>query len=884
MADSKELELSDYDPDARALVAAAQALADEHRHREVAPLHLLIVALREPGVAEVCRRAGADPQRATQLAEAALGRLPRAREGEAYLSPALLELLRRAEREAKRERAPRVPVEALIVAVSQEIRGEAGEVLGALGVGPGAFRPYLSAYRETPPRAASSPAASPADARALTRDLLKGTGELDPVIGRAAELRAIVRILERRVKHHPLLVGEPGVGKSALIRGLALAIAAADVPGNLASARLLELDGAALTSGPKLRGEAEARARGLLASIDRERGDALLVVENLADLVLSPGTGASALDAVRALLDGPGVRVIATTSPEGLRRLVEREPGLVRRFSEVELEPPSLDLATEILRGIAPRFEKHHGVSVGEDAVRAAVRLSARYLGDRALPDSAVDLLDETAAELRVSLDGLPEELDSRVKRLASLRLQQAALADDATHAAASARGAIDAEITALVPAVAAAQRELEVRRGARLAVASIERELSREAAELAAAKQSSSPRAHELEFVTLPDVRRRLALAIDAASKAGPALSRAVTEEDVAAMLERWTGIPVSRMLEGETAKLLGMEARLSTRVKGQLEAISALSRAVRRSRVGLRDAGRPIGSFLFLGPSGVGKTELAKALAELLFDDESALTRLDMSEFMERHMAQRLLGAPPGYADSEQGGFLTEAVRRRPYSVLLFDEVEKAHADVFNLLLQVLDDGRLTDGRGRVADFSNTVVILTSNLGSSRILDADAKLFESEAGKSALKEVLLDELKTHFRPEFLNRVDDVLVFRPLAKTDLDGVLTIQLTKLAKLLASRGVSLEVSPAARERLVAIGYEPAFGARPLRRAILRHLSDPLAEALLSSAAAEGAVAVVDVDAENDQRFEVTLRASHKLSKIGLTDLMFSGQHA
>ncbi|MCC6645280.1 MAG: AAA family ATPase [Polyangiaceae bacterium] len=874
MTDSKELELSDYDPDARALVAAAQSLADEQRHREVTPLHLLVVSLREPGVAEVCRRSGADPERATQLADAALGRVARAKDVEAYLSASLLELLRRAEREAKRERAPRVSVEALIVALSQEIRGEAGEVLGALGVGPGAFRPHLAAYRETPPRAAAVGAAGAvAEARGLTRDLLKSTRDLDPVIGRSAELRALVRILGRRGKHHPLLSGEPGVGKSAIVRGLALAIAGADVPAGLASARLLELDAAALTSGPKLRGEVEARARGLLASIDRERGETLLVVEGLPELVLAQGTGASALDAVRALLDDGRVRVIATATPDGLRRLAERESGLVRRFSEVQIDPPSLELATEILRGVAPRFERHHGVAVGEDAVRAAVRLSARYLGDRALPDSAVDLLDETAAELRVSIDGLPEELDARVRRLASLRLQRAALDDDATTAARAARSALDEEIAALAPAVSTAQRELEVRRGARLAVASIERELSREEAALAQAKLASSARAHELEFVTLPDVRRRLALAVDAASHAGPALSRAVTEEDVAAMLERWTGIPVSRMLEGETAKLLGMEARLSSRVVGQLEAISALSRAVRRSRVGLRDAGRPIGSFLFLGPSGVGKTELAKALAELLFDDETALTRLDMSEFMERHMAQRLLGAPPGYADSEQGGFLTEAVRRRPYSVLLFDEVEKAHADVFNLLLQVLDDGRLTDGRGRVADFSNTVVILTSNIGSARILDADTKLFESEDGRAALKDVLFDELKAHFRPEFLNRVDDVLVFRPLAKADLDGVLRIQLAKLAKLLAARGVSLDVSPDARARLVALGYEPAFGARPLRRAILRHLADPLAEALLSSATPEGAVATVDVAPDADDRFAVAVAAPKNSKSFG-----------
>ena len=861
MADpaSTTLELSTYSPEAREMVAGAQALADERKHSEVEPLHLLARVLRDEGAAEVARRAGADPKGLAAACEIALGRLSRTAGGEAYLSMALLELLRRAEREAKRDKATATGLEHLLVALSQEIRGGAGEALSAFGLGPGAFRPHLAALRDTPRRPAADRSASsePADVVArYTRDLLAAAGAADPVIGRHAEVRRLLQVLERRAKHHPLLVGEPGVGKSAVLRALARRIVGGDVPSNLTTVRLLELDVGGVLAGAKLRGEVEDRVKGLVRALadDAKKGEPILVIEGIADLLGQGVAGAGLGDVLRSVLERGELRLVATTTPDGLRRMQERDAALLRRFTAFTIEPASIAETVEILRGIVPRYEQHHGVEVREGALDAAAKLAARYVPDRALPDAAVDLLDETAAKKRVEVEGLPAPVDDLLRRLESLRTQRVSLVEDTDRDAVEQRTRIDLEIAKLEPEVQAAQTKLAAQRGARVAVAALEKEAETLESALVAARKDAPARASEIEFVQLPDVRKRLAAARSASEIAGPSAPRVVAEEDVARTLELWTGIPVSRMLEGEADKLLKMEERLRHRVVGQDEGLSALARAVRRGRIGLRDPGKPIGSFLFLGPSGVGKTELAKALAEFLFDDEQALTRLDMSEFMERHMAQRLIGAPPGYVDSEQGGFLTDAVRRRPYSVLLFDEIEKAHADVFNLLLQVLDDGRLTDGRGRTADFSNAVIIMTSNLGSGRILDADPKLFETEPGRAALRDVLMDELKAHFRPEFLNRIDDVIVFRALRKTDLRGIVDIQLRKLDKLLAPRRLSLRLTDEAKNRLVERSYEPAFGARPLRRTILRELQDPLAEAILTANFGESTS--IDVRVEND----------------------------
>jgi ATP-dependent Clp protease ATP-binding subunit ClpB len=590
------------------------------------------------------------------------------------------------------------------------------------------------------------------------------------------------------------------VGKRAIVSELGRRLAKGDVPRSLAGAELFELETGAFVAGARLRGEIEERGRQLLARLRRPGEPAILLVNGLEQLFGSNPALSGVPDLLRSALERGELRLLGTTTLEGVRKLEERDAHFFRLLTPLTIEEPALPEAIEMLRAVAARLAGYHQVSIGESAISAAVTLARRYLQERRLPDAAIDLLDEAASRKRVTSDGLAEHADADVRRLESIEAQLAARHEPSDEASAHVRLRLETERTALVPRVESIRAESS----ARLA--------------------SGTPTAGSL-----------------------------VTAEDVAATLAAWTAIPVHKMLEGEADKLLGMEQRLAARVVGQDHALSAVSRAVRRSRVGLRDPRRPIGSFLFLGPSGVGKTELAKALASQLFDDERALTRLDMSEFMERHMAQRLIGAPPGYADSEQGGFLTEAVRRRPYSVLLFDEVEKAHQDVFNLLLQLLDEGRLTDGRGRTADFSNTLVIMTSNIGSDRVLETDTRLFETEDGREALRDVLVERLREFFRPELLNRIDDVLVFRPLSKEHLRKVVEIELGHVEKLLASRNLTLRVSAAAKSHLVDLGYDPALGARPLKRVILRHVQDPLAEGLLSGRFAGATAVAIELEA-------------------------------
>src|SRR5262245_32655031 len=673
------IHLERYTSDAKHLVAGSQQIADERGHAEVTPLHLLQRLLeRDRGVVEVFRRAGADPSEVLQPSEAALKRLPRAGTGVAYVSSRLQDLLSRAEREATRDKSDTVGVEHLLHALAQEIKGPAGEILSSFGIGPGAFRPHVGALAE----AAREPAAAPGgggggggggDTGPYVRDLCADAreGRFDPVIGRDVESRRLLQILERRFKNHPLIVGEPGVGKTALIRGLSDRIARGDVPSNLAQARLLELDTGALVAGAKLRGEIEQRLKAL---VDKLRGasdaESILVVEDIDSLFGQGVQGSGVGELLKPLLSRSEIRVLATTTPEGVRKINDRDSGVIRRFSMVNLEAPSIEQATEILRGIATKYEGHHRVRIGEGAIVSAVTLAKRYLSDRALPDTAVDLLDETSARKRVEVDGVPAEVDALNRRVESLKAQIAALADDDDRQSVQTRTRLEKELAELGPKADALRSKLASRRGVVAAVQAIRKELAASQTALEEARKNNVfAKIGEIEHVTLPEIRRRLDAAEQAAQKEGvAATSNSVTENDVATTLNDWTGIPVSKMLEGEAQKLLKMEERLALRVVGQDEAVRAISKAVRRGRVGLRDPGKPIGSFMFLGPSGVGKTELAKALAEFLFDDEQALTRMDMSEFMERHMAQRLIGAPPGYADSEQGGFLTEAARRRP------------------------------------------------------------------------------------------------------------------------------------------------------------------------------------------------------------------------
>jgi ATP-dependent Clp protease ATP-binding subunit ClpB len=859
MAAEQTIHLDRYAPDAKALVAGAQSLADERKHAQVEPVHLLARAIeRDRGVQEVLRRAGADPADVSVEAESQLSRINKTTAGLAYLSNAMLQLLARAEKEAG---TGTVEVEHLLNALSQEIRGPAAVVLQAFGLGPGSFRPHMAALKSVPREVASAPASGGDVLSRFTHDLVERArkGGYDPVIGRDVEVRRLLQILERRQKNHPLLVGEAGVGKTAIVGALAMRIAAGDVPESLAKLSILELETGLLVAGAKLRGEIEERLRQVLAALKAGTKETLLYVSGIDSLLGQGAAGSGVGDLLKPLLARGEVRLVASTTVDGAKKMQERDPGLLRRFSVLTIEAPTTEQAIEILRGIASKYEAHHKVQIGEGAIVAAVRLAKRYLQDRALPDAAIDLLDETAARKRVEIDGVPARVDEAIRRLASLKAQATSLTGDTDAMSVKTRERIEKEIRELEPTVSEMRAKLDSRRGALAAVASLRAEKERLEGQISEAREKHDfARLGELEHVQLPDVKRRLEAAEAAVGREAEG-SNVVSEEDVAIVLGDWTGIPISKMLEAESEKLLKMEARLAERVIGQSEAVRAVSRAVRRGRVGLRDPGKPIGSFLFLGPSGVGKTELAKALAEFLFDDEQSMTRLDMSEFMEKHMAQRLVGAPPGYVDSEEGGYLTEAVRRRPYSVLLFDEVEKAHSDVFNLLLQVLDDGRLTDGRGRTANFSNTVVIMTSNIGSKRLLETDPKLFETAEGVEALRDVLQEELRAFLRPEFLNRIDDVVLFRPLSKKDLRGIVDIQLRRLEKLLTDRELRIELSEQAKDKLVELGYEPAFGARPLKRAILKNLQDPLAEEILQGAYAPGSAVKVELSSGDEFGF-------------------------
>ena len=857
MASEQTIHLERYSADAKSLVAGAQTLADERKHPQVEPIHLLTRAVdRDRGIGEVFKKAGADPADVASEAETQLARIPKAGAGLAYLSTAMLALLARAEKEADKQP---VGLEHLLNALSQEIRGAAAVVLQAFSLGPGSFRPHMAALKSAPRDTASgsSGGGSSDGVSRFTHDLTQRAREsgFDPVIGRDVEVRRLLQILERRQKNHPLLIGEHGVGKNAIVGALAMRIVTGDVPHNLSSLTILELEVGQLVAGAKLRGEVEERLKQVVGTVKSK--DTLVYINGIESLFGQGATGSGIGDLLKPMLSRGDVRLLATTTPEGAKKMQEKDANLLRRFTVLTIDPPTPEQAIEILRGIATRYEQHHQVQIGDPAIVAAVRLAKRYLQDRALPDNAVDLLDEGAARKRVELDTLPTHMDDAIRRLASLKAQMSGLVDDNDAMSTKTRARLEKEVKELEPSVLGMRAKLDSRRGAVAAQAALRAEHGKLLQQLEDARNNKDfAKLGEIEHVVLPDVKRRLEAADAAVTREGsPAnQSRVVAEEDIAQVLGDWTGIPVAKMLEAESDKLLKMETGLSGRVVGQPEAVRAVAKAVRRGRVGLRDPGKPIGSFLFLGPSGVGKTELAKALAEFLFDDEQSMTRLDMSEFMEKHMAQRLVGAPPGYVDSEEGGFLTEAVRRKPYSVLLFDEVEKAHADVFNLMLQVLDDGRLTDGRGRTADFSNTVVIMTSNIGSKRILDTPLSIFESEEGRDALRDVLRDELKNFLRPEFLNRIDDVVIFQPLSKPNLRGIVDIQLRRLEKLLVERELKIELTEEAKMRLVELGYEPAFGARPLKRAILKNVQDPLAEEILAGGYAVGSTVRVHLEGE------------------------------
>jgi ATP-dependent Clp protease ATP-binding subunit ClpB len=843
---------------AQEAIQAAQSMADQHEHQAVEPEHLLAALFqqREGVVAPVLAKLGARLEAVQRQVESELARQPKVRGGGGqYLGERLRATLERAQREAERLKDDYVSTEHLLIGIAQDRDGAAGRALAAAGVTPDAIYKALVDVRGTQRVTDPNPEDKYQALQRYSRDLTEAArkGKLDPVIGRDEEIRRVVQVLSRRTKNNPVLIGEPGVGKTAIVEGLAQRIVAGDVPEGLKDKRLVALDIGAMVAGSKYRGEFEDRLKAVLKEITESEGKIICFIDELHTLV-GAGAAEGAVDAANMLkpaLARGELRCVGATTLDEYRKHVEKDPALERRFQPVMVREPSVEDTIAILRGLKDKYEVHHKVKIKDSALVAAAVLSHRYIGDRFLPDKAIDLVDEAAARIRMQIDSMPQPLDEAQRRIMQLEIERVSVARDQDDPAARERlGKIDAELADLKERAAALKAQWQAEKGGITQIGKVKEELEGARQAMAEAERKGDlNRAAELRFGVIPGLERQL-VELDRGladqPQQGRMLREEVDEEDIAATVAKWTGIPVTRLLEGEVQKLVRMEERLGQRVIGQEEAIRAVANAVRRGRAGLSDPNRPIGSFLFLGPTGVGKTELARALAEFMFDDERAMIRIDMSEYMEKHTVARLIGAPPGYVGYDEGGQLTEAVRRRPYSVVLFDEIEKAHADVFNVLLQLLDDGRLTDGHGRTVDFRNVVVIMTSNMGSH--------LFREFEQPDKLRALLMQELRNTLRPEFLNRIDEVVIFRPLGRDELTRIVDIQLALLRRRLEDRRVHLEVTDAAKALLGREGYDPTFGARPLKRTIQRLVQDPLALKLLEREFVEGDTVVADVESD------------------------------
>jgi ATP-dependent Clp protease ATP-binding subunit ClpB len=843
----KIMEIEKYTERSKGFIQSAQGLALRSGHQRLTPEHLLKILLedKEGLCANLIRAAGGDPQAVLSAVETELGKQPRVEgsgAGQVYMTPEIARVFEQAEQIAEKAGDSFVTVERLLLALALANQTPAGKALAAGGVTPQKLNAAIEDLRKGR-KADSASAEEGYDAlKRYARDLtaVAREGKLDPVIGRDEEIRRTMQVLSRRTKNNPVLIGEPGVGKTAIVEGLALRIVNGDVPEGLKDKRLLALDLGAMVAGSKYRGEFEERLKAVLSEITAAAGEIVLLIDELHTLV-GAGKAEGAMDASNMLkpaLARGELHCIGATTLDEYRKNIEKDAALARRFQPVFVGEPSVEDTISILRGIKEKYELHHGVRITDSALVAAATLSNRYITDRFLPDKAIDLMDEAASRLRMEVDSKPEAIDELDRRIVQLKIEREALKKESDPASRDRLERLVKELEELEQRSAELTAQWRAEKDKLAGAQKLKEQLDQARAELEIVQRRGDwSRAGELTYGVIPELERKLKEVESA--EAGRMLEEAVTEEHIAGVVSRWTGIPVDKMLSGEREKLLNMEQNLRRRVVGQDEAITAVSNAIRRARAGLQDPNRPLGSFLFLGPTGVGKTELTRALAEFLFDDESAMVRIDMSEYMEKHSVARLIGAPPGYVGYDEGGSLTEAVRRRPYQVILFDEVEKAHPDVFNVLLQVLDDGRLTDGQGRTVDFRNTLIVLTSNLGS----EALASLPE-RADVSAARDAVMNAVRAAFRPEFLNRLDEILLFRRLSRDDMKGIVTIQLERLRKLLADRKITLEVDAAASAWLANAGYDPVYGARPLKRVIQRELQNPLAQQILEGHIPDG----------------------------------------